>query len=62
MKHTGLILVFILFPEMQSKGADIVIHSVHKTLPAFTQTALLHMNGKSGKPGKSETISAYVTE
>ena len=27
------------------KGADIVIHSVHKTLPAFTQTALLHMNG-----------------
>ena len=26
-------------------GADIVIHSVHKTLPAMTQTALLHMNG-----------------
>lgn len=25
-------------------GADIVIHSLHKTLPAFTQTALLHMN------------------
>lgn len=27
-------------------GADIVINSVHKTLPAFTQTALLHMQGK----------------
>lgn len=34
------------FPEnANQKGADIVIHSVHKTLPAFTQTALLHMNG-----------------
>lgn len=28
------------------KGADIVIHSLHKTLPALTQTAVLHMNGK----------------
>ncbi|MBO4981889.1 MAG: aminotransferase class I/II-fold pyridoxal phosphate-dependent enzyme [Lachnospiraceae bacterium] len=27
-------------------GADIVIHSVHKTLPAMTQTALLHVNGR----------------
>lgn len=27
-------------------GADIVINSVHKTLPSFTQTALLHINGK----------------
>lgn len=27
------------------KGADIVIQSLHKTLPAFTQTALLHING-----------------
>lgn len=26
-------------------GADIVIHSLHKTLPSMTQTALLHMNG-----------------
>jgi len=28
------------------EGADIVINSVHKTLPALTQTALLHINGK----------------
>ena len=33
------------FPENSiSQGADIVIHTVHKTLPAFTQTALLHVN------------------
>ena len=29
-----------------SEGADLVIHSVHKTLPAPTQTALLHRNGE----------------
>ena len=28
-----------------SSGADIVIQSVHKTLPALTQTALLHIKG-----------------
>lgn len=34
------------FPENANrKGADVVIHSVHKTLPALTQTALLHLNG-----------------
>ena len=33
------------FPESAlACGADIVIHSLHKTLPAFTQTALLHIN------------------
>lgn len=26
-------------------GADLVIHSVHKTLPSLTQTALLHVSG-----------------
>lgn len=26
-------------------GADVVIHSVHKTLPSLTQTALLHVQG-----------------
>lgn len=35
------------FPSNSNeKGADIVIHSVHKTLPALTQTALIHLNGK----------------
>lgn len=27
-------------------GADLVIHSLHKTLPAMTQTALLHVQGE----------------
>lgn len=35
----------IRFPKSAlTCGADIVIHSLHKTLPAFTQTALLHIN------------------
>lgn len=34
------------FPQSAlSYGADIVVESVHKTLPAFTQTALLHVQG-----------------
>lgn len=28
------------------QGADLVVQSVHKTLPALTQTALLHVNGE----------------
>ena len=34
------------FPNSNARGADVVIHSVHKTLPSLTQTALLHMNGR----------------
>lgn len=34
------------FPESAvSRGADIVIQSLHKTLPSFTQTAVLHVAG-----------------
>lgn len=34
------------FPQnANTKGADVVIHSIHKTLPSLTQTALIHMNG-----------------
>ncbi|MBO5293115.1 MAG: PLP-dependent transferase [Lachnospiraceae bacterium] len=39
---------FPLFSEYEtavSCGADLVIQSIHKTLPAPTQTALLHVNG-----------------
>jgi len=32
-------------PNSCKQGADLVIHSVHKTLPSMTQTALLHVNG-----------------
>ena len=35
------------FPKSSVQlGADVVIHSLHKTLPAFTQTGLIHINGK----------------
>lgn len=34
------------FPkDSVSCGADVVIHSMHKTLPTLTQTALIHLNG-----------------
>ena len=35
------------FPQnANTRGADVVIHSLHKTLPSLTQTALLHINGR----------------
>ena len=36
------------FPESCIKYADVVVTSVHKTLPAMTQTALIHINEKCG--------------
>ncbi len=34
------------FPEPAlDQGADVVVHSLHKTLPSLTQTALLHVKG-----------------
>lgn len=41
--HLGLAEDFPL--NSCQAGADLVIHSVHKTLPALTQSALLHVNG-----------------
>lgn len=35
-------------------GADIVIQSVHKTLPCFTQTALMHLKKGYVDPGRIE--------
>lgn len=40
-----------------SGGADIVIQSVHKTLPSLTQTALLHMQGSLVK---REAVRKYL--
>lgn len=36
-----------LIPSSLDLGADLVIQSVHKTLPALTQTSLLHINSNS---------------
>lgn len=41
-----------------SCGADVVIHSLHKTLPSLTQTALIHLNGELIDRGK---IRKYLT-
>lgn len=47
------------FPESAVRlGADVVIQSVHKTMPAFTQTALLHCNGSIVK---EERIKRYLS-
>ncbi len=43
-------------------GADIVIESTHKTLPAMTQTGLLHLCGNKVDEKKiSEMLSVYQT-
>lgn len=46
------------FPESAiTKGADIVIQSLHKTLPSFTQTAVLHLNSDLVE---SRTVKKYL--
>ena len=51
------------FPNPAYKeGADIVIESVHKTLPALTQTAVLHVMGDRVDKEKLErALSTYQT-
>lgn len=47
------------FPENPiHQGADVVIESVHKTLPAFTQTALLHL---CSDRVSSEKVKKYLS-
>lgn len=41
-----------------AQGADLVIHSLHKTLPSMTQTALLHVQGERVNRGK---LRGYLT-
>ncbi len=51
------------FPENAVRlGADAVIMSLHKTLPSFTQTALLHCNGTRIDPGRvARYLGVYET-
>lgn len=51
------------FPDGAVKaGADIVVHSLHKTLPSLTQTAVLHLNGRLVNPQRvSEALSVFQT-
>lgn len=42
-----------IFPKSALElGADVVVQSIHKTLPAFTQTALLHIGKGALEPEK----------
>lgn len=51
------------FPESAVKqGADLVVSSVHKTLPVLTQTAFLHLASDLIKPSRvRQAISVFVT-
>lgn len=50
-----------IFPESAvGLGADIVIHGIHKTLPSFTQTALVHVQGEIVDRGRlKKYLSVY---
>ncbi len=49
----GAHLGFGGFPESAVRcGADLVVQSLHKTLPSLTQTAILHVNGERIDPAR----------
>lgn len=50
------------FPEnANQQGADVVIHSVHKTLPCSDPDGLTSYEWESGRSGGCAEISAYVS-
>lgn len=58
--HLGLAPGFP--PSAVQCGADLVVQSLHKTLPSFTQTAILHRNGNLVDPLSIERqLSIYET-
>lgn len=50
------------FPESAlSDGADVVVQSLHKTLPSYTQTAVVHLGRNALKPDEYEyKLNAYI--
>ena len=65
MKLTGAHFRYSeIFPQSALElGADVVIQSVHKTLPSLTQTAVLHMkcNGPDGSAYMDmEAVERYL--
>lgn len=44
-----------------SLGADIVVQSLHKTLPALTQTAVLHVNNEKLCEGVQKYLSVFMS-
>lgn len=71
-KHNALLIVdeahgahFGFIKELPASavtlGADLVIQSIHKTLPAFTQTAVLHSNRDELNAKISRYLAYYQT-
>lgn len=51
------------FPQNAVRlGADAVIESLHKTLPSFTQTALLHLNSDLISKSRIENILEFMKQ
>lgn len=49
------------FPESAlDQGADVVVQSIHKTLPAFTQTALLHLGKNAAQFVDQSRIERFL--
>ena len=44
-----------------SLGADIVVQSLHKTLPALTQTAVIHVNNEKLCDGVQKYLSVFMS-
>lgn len=44
-----------------ASGADIVVHSLHKTLPSLTQTALAHAADEAGAGALAEALDMFQT-
>lgn len=61
--HGAHLIFHDAFPETSvTAGADIVIHSIHKTLPAFTQSAIMHVSGdETLKNGVAMYLGIYET-
>lgn len=61
--HGAHFIFHKLFPKSAlEQGADIVIQSLHKTLPSYTQTALLHVNSSRADLKRiKEQLSIYQT-
>lgn len=58
----GAHLRWIGIPDSVSQGADVVIQSLHKTMPALTQTALIHLDGDLiSKERVRRMLAAYQT-
>lgn len=57
----GAHLGFGGFPDSAVRcGADLVVHSLHKTLPSLTQTAILHIGGDLIDPADVRRNTAIV--